>query len=343
MLLLVGTGGVWALVNRPWEPQRTAVTVESITARPAARILAVNGRIAPHAQVEINSTVGGRVTFVSFNEGSEVSEGAPLVTIDDTQQRAALAQARSQLDAAQAQQKQAELDLDRATALGDSISRKTLDDARLAVETARNEVDRLDALLTQMQGLLDEYVVKAPFAGTVLSRGVDAGQVVSSSTPLALFADISSLLGEASVDELYASEVHRGLPAKARPAGHSQVIDGEVTYVSPRVDPTTGGRLVRVTLPGAGKLGLPVGMTVTLNIIVEQREDAITIPRSALTPTDGPAVYVVEAGKAVLKPIQYIEWPSDRLIVTQGLSQGQTLIADSKEVTSEGALVATRE
>ncbi|RYE09728.1 MAG: efflux RND transporter periplasmic adaptor subunit [Hyphomicrobiales bacterium] len=343
LLLVVAAGIGWALVTRPWEPKPTLVAIETVTAGPASRVLAVNGRVEPEKKVEISSTVNGRVATVPVIEGDEVAAGEPLLTVDDTQQRATVSQANSQLDAAQSQIQQAQLNLDRAVALGDSISQKQVDDLRFAVETAQKEADRLAALVQQTQDLLDEYVVRAPFSGSVLSRGADPGQVVSSSTSLFLFADLSSLLGEASVDELYASEVRRGLPVKARPAGHAQIIDGEVSYISPRVDSSTGGRLVRVTLPGGGDLDLPVGLTVTLNIIVEQRDDAVTIPRSALADIEEPAVYVIEAGKAVLKPVQYIDWPSDRLIVLQGLANGETLIVDGKAVKAEGALVAARE
>src|SRR5690606_19655645 len=105
----------------------------------------------------------------------------------------------SQLDAAEAQRDKAQMDLNRAEGLRDSVSQKALDDARLAVAAAQKEVDRLVSLLDQAQDLLAEYTIKAPFDGTILSRGADPGQVVSSSTALLLIANLTSLYGEASV------------------------------------------------------------------------------------------------------------------------------------------------
>ncbi len=335
--------GAWALTSRPWETRPAVVAVETVTPGPASRVLAVNGRIMPAEQVEISSTVTGRVLRVAVEEGEAVTKGTPLLVIDDTQQRTAVAQVRSQLDAAEAQRNQAQLDLERAQALRDSVSRKSLDDARLALDTAQKEVDRLASLLEQTEALLAEYTVEAPFDGTILSRGADPGQVVSNSTALFLLADLSTLMAEASVDELYASEVHRGLPVKARPAGRAGLLDGEVSYVSPRVDASTGGRLVRVALPGAGELALPVGLTVMLNIIVEESPDAITIPRSALIGGGEPSVYLVEDGKAMRRPIQYIDWPSERLMITAGLASGDMLVVDSRLVKGEGAPVAPRQ
>ena len=77
-----------------------------------------------------------------------------------------------------------------------------------------------------------------------------------------------------------------------------------------------------------------------LNIIVDRRENAITIPRGALVAGDRPAVYLMENGRAVLRAVQYIDWPSDRLMLTAGLTGGETLVLDSKLVKAEGALVA---
>lgn len=342
-LAVTGLGGAWVALNRPWEPKPTIVSVETVMLGPASRVLAINGRVVPAQQVEISSTIGGRVATVAVEEGDEVSKGEPLLAIDETQQSAAVAQTRAQVDDARARLMQAQMDYDRAKALGDSISEKALDDARFAVETAHNDVDRLEAQLEQAQSLLSEYTVRAPFDGTVLTRGADPGQVVNSSTSLFLFAELSTLHGEASIDELYASEVHRGLRVVARPAGHSRTIDGEVIYVSPRVDASTGGRLVRVSIPGADDLGLPVGLTVMLNILVEERSDAITIPRTAIIDSGLPAVYVIEGAKAVSKPVQFIDWPSDRLIVTSGLSAGDVLVSQSSKVQGDGALVAAKE
>lgn len=340
LVLAAGAGAAWAIVNQPWVPKPTAVAAESVRSGPASRVLAINGRVVPARQVEISSTISGRVARVAVAEGDRVAAGTLLLTLDDTQQVAAVAEAQSQVEAAKSKLTQAQQANERAKGLGDSISQKALDDARFAAQSAKDDLSRVEALLVQAKTRLAEYAVRAPFDGTVLSSGADPGQVVGSSTSLFLFADLTELNAEASVDELYAAEVHRGHRAIARPVGHTGTIEGGVQYVSPRVDASTGGRLVRVSLPGAGELSLPVGLTVMLNILVDSKLDAITIPRSALLDGDAPAVYVIEQGKAVRRAVDFIDWPSERLIVTSGLGGGEVLVADSKSVKAEGALLA---
>ena len=150
------------------------------------------------------------------------------------------------------------------------------------------------------------------------------------------------LRAEASVDEIYSAEIQRGLKAKLQPSGYNRVLTGEVSFVSPTVDSSTGGRLVRVAIDDIDGLALPTGLTVNINIAIKEETSAITVPRTAIVSSDGdPGVFVIEAGKAVLKPIEYVDWPSSRLIVTSGLSAGEVLIIDAKGVNG-GALVTQK-
>src|SRR5690606_12964014 len=114
-----------------------------------------------------------------------------------------------------------------------------------------------------------------PFDGTVLIQAVDQGQVVSPSTVLFTFADLEQLEAEASVDEIYSADLRRGLAALLRPSGHNTTLEGTLAFVAPRVDTATGGRLVRIAIEDAAGLRLPTGLTVNINIVVEEVLEAI--------------------------------------------------------------------
>lgn len=332
----------WIVLNRPWEPRPLVVATEVATPAPASRVLAVNGRIEPVLQVDVKPSVGGQIKDVAAEEGHVFKAGDILATLDDSQQRAVVAQSASALDAANAQLQQAKTNLDRSKSLGESIARKDLDAAQLAYDTAQNDVSRLSAARDQALSLLAEYVIRAPFDGTILSRGIDPGQVVDPSTVLFAFADLTHLRAEASIDELYSAQIARGLKTTLQPSGYGRILSGSVSFVSPTVDTSTGGRLVRVSIDDAGGLTLPVGLTVTLNITVDQQSAAITVPRSAIVASDkGPAVFVIDNGRAALKPIEYIDWPAARVIVTSGLTAGTVIITDAKNIVA-GSLVSAK-
>ena len=340
--LVVAAAVLWALIGRPWEARPVEVPVETVMPGPATRVLAVNGHITPKHQVDISSTVSGRILAVAASEGDAFNPEEVLATLDSEQQRAAVAQASAALDGARATLNQAQVNYDRALALGENISRRDLDTQKLALQTAHDDVKRLTAARDQAQSLLGQYEVRAPFGGTVLIRAVDPGQVVAPSTVLFTFADLVRLEAEASVDEIYSADVRRGLAARLQPSGHNAVLDGTVDFVAPKVDTTTGGRLVRVAINDLAGLQLPIGLTVNINIVVEEVAEAVTVPRVAIV-TEGNAsfVYIVEGGAAVRRTVEYVDWPAERLIVTSGLAAGDVVIIDPGEV-SEGDRVAAQ-
>ena len=319
----------WVAFARPWEVKPVAVATETVKAGPASRVLAVNGRVAAQTQVTVKPTVAGQIRTVPVKEGDVVKAGDVLATIDDSQQQAAVAQTGAALEASIAQLQQARTHLDRAQGLGDAISRKDLETAQVALQTAQNDVERLTGAKNQATSLLGQYTIRAPFDGSVLTRGVDPGQVVDSSTALFAFADLLHLRAEATVDELYAAEIRRGLKVKLQPSGYNTTLDAEVSFVSPTVDTTTGGREVRAAIGDTGGLTLPVGLNINVNIVVAEKPDAITLPRTAIITRAGVStVLVVENGKAVERAIEYIDWPSARLVITSGLKDGDVVITE---------------
>lgn len=343
-LAVLAAGGVWLGALRPWEARPASVATERAEAGPVRRVLAVNGRIAPQAQVSVQATVPGRVATVLVREGDRVEAGAVLATLDDAQQASAVSQASAALEGSIAQVQAAKASFERAKSLGDAISRKDYEAARVALQTAQNDVERLSAARNQAESLLGQYTIRAPFTGTVLTRGVDPGQVVSASTVLFAFADLEHVRAEASVDELYSAQFRRGLAARLEPSGYNRILAGTVSFVSPTVDPATGGRAVRVDIEDTMGLVLPIGLTVNLNIVVAEAARAITVPRAAiLDPRGAPAVLVVKDGMAVRRPVEFIDWPAARLIVTSGLAEGDRVITDAGKVPAGSAVAPMAE
>ncbi len=122
-------------------------------------------------------------------------------------------------------QQQAEAALSRATALGVNVARVTQEDAKRSLQQAQRETGRLQALYDQAQFQLTRYKITAPIAGTILTRSVEPGQVIDLSTPLFTLADLSDLIVETDVDEVYATQIKSGMPALLRLAGDQLIVD----------------------------------------------------------------------------------------------------------------------
>jgi len=293
----------------------------------------VNGRIAAVHSVDIRALVGGTLGDLPVAEGDTVDEGDMLARIDSAGQQAVVRQAVAGLDAALVAEARARDALDRAEALGVNISRTEREAAERALMTARQDVARATAQVDQAQVQLEDHTMRAPMAGTVLSLNVEPGQAIDPATVLMTIADLDRLIVETDVDEAYATQIREGQSATLQLSGEAETREGRVGFVSQRVDPDTGGLAVKLSFDQP--LRAPVGLTVTTNIVVERHEDAITAPRAAIE--DG-AVYVVVDGLALRRPVSVIDWPAERLVVTEGLAPGDVLITDA-EGLSEGRMV----
>lgn len=338
VLIVVGAGG-YAGYARPWETRPLKVKTEMLALGPASQVLAVNGRVAAKRSVVLRPTVQARLMTVSVGEGDSVTAGQLIAELDDVEPRALVDQAMAALEAGVSRRDQAQGNLERTQALGDNVTRTTLNDAQVALNVADNEVTRLRALLAQAQNQLAQYQFRAPFDGVVLASAAEAGQIVDPQTELFTIADLRDLLVETDVDELYSAKVHKGLRALLKPAGGTTAQGGVVSFAAPTVDPLTGGRAVKISFDAP--VDLPIGLTVNANIIVAASDSALSIPRGALR-TDGTRAYVLvdEGGIARERDVQFVDWPADRLEVASGLSAGDVVILEPEKVKVGQAVAA---
>ncbi|MRH22237.1 efflux RND transporter periplasmic adaptor subunit [Rhodovulum strictum] len=326
-LVLAGGAGLGFFLQ-PWASSPVVVAVETVTLAPVTRILAVNGRIEALHSVDVRAQVGGTLADLSVVEGDSVQSGGIVARIDSTAQQAVLRQAMAGLDAALVAQAQAQATLERTRALGANVARTVLENAETAVQSAAQEAARMTALVDQAQIQLGNFTIRAPMTGTVLALNADPGQTIDPSTVLMTIADLGQLTVETDVDEAYATQLRADMPAVLQLTGETAKREGRVSYVSQRVDAATGGLAVKLVFDEP--VTAPVGLTVTANIVIDRRDAALTVPRTAVVTGDGrPAVLVVSDGIARLRPVTVIDWPAARLIVTEGLVPGDALILDA--------------
>jgi hypothetical protein len=85
------------------------------------------------------------------------------------------------------------------------------------------------------------------------------------------------------------------------------------------------------------------GLTADVNLIIERREQALTVARSAILGRDGTGrVLRVRNGEVEISPIEFIEWPSERVIVLSGVAAGEQLLASPRpDLVGERVLPTT--
>jgi RND family efflux transporter MFP subunit len=195
---------------------------------------------------------GGIVRQVLVEPGDWVRAGQVMAIVDRSvqqQQAAALAAAILQN---RADAELAASNLSRAKALVGRgfISKADIDTKRAALDAANARVAVAQAQLKQQQALIGRLDVRAPTGGLVLTRAVEAGQIVGAGTlPLFRVAENGAMELQARLAEADLARLHVGAPATVTPVGTTRGIAGRIWQVSPIIDPTTRQGMVRIALP----------------------------------------------------------------------------------------------
>lgn len=304
------------------------VPVVGVERGPVERVLSVVGRIAPKQEVNVRAEQPGQVIELLKDESDSVTAGEIIARVAAEEEVATLGASRAEAAALAAELKRAQNQLSRTRELREKgfVSSQALDDGLAEVDALRARLAAAEAAERQLAVRAEKFVIRAPIDGLVLARPVDPGQVVSTDTSL---FDIGSesLEIEAEADEYYADALQLGQAAKIRAAGASEVFDAIVTEIAPRVDPTNGGRLVRLDTPAVAASLLP-GRTIYVSIVIERLADAISVPRSAVRLLGGQyQVLAVVDNQVSVLPVQVLDWPGQRVIITEGLAGTETVIA----------------
>jgi macrolide-specific efflux system membrane fusion protein len=274
-VVVVAAGGAaaWWLLRPP--AATAAPVVVSVTSSTQRQTVAATGTVEPAAQADLDFAVSGEVTEVLVAEGDQVTAGQALATVDDTLLRAQLTAAQARLDAAE---ERADGDTDDAAA-----------DA--AVVSAESEV-------AAAQEAVDQATLTSPMAGTVAAVTLEAGDRVTEGGAAgaqgeesAQFTVVSTrtFVVTANVGSADVDEVAQGLAADITPVGADEPVPGTVRTVGLVAEAdSSGAATFPVTVDVTGERDdLYAGSSATVEIVVDEREDVLTVPSLALHTEDG--------------------------------------------------------
>jgi RND family efflux transporter MFP subunit len=172
------------------------------------------------------------------------------------------------------------------------------------VETAEAAWRSTDAQNAAAAKRLADATVRAPFAGTVSRRAVQAGDRVASGDPMFTVVNTSVLEFEASVPTEYIASVKPGARVRLSVTGYTAgELGGEVARVNATADPATRQVQVYVRVPNR-KGELVGGLFASGDIVTNQSHEALSVPAPAIR-TEGDATYaiVIEAGRLARRAI----------------------------------------
>ena len=337
-------------------PRATPVTITPVVTMELTDRIEATGQLVARDHAEIAAEVSGQVTEILVDEGRPVRAGEPVLRIDPERRNLERDSARARVDEARAALREQERGFRRIAELRERgvASEEQYDQADTARKLASSRLAAAQAELGVLERALRDASVAAPFDGFVARRIVGRGEYVSPGDKLFELVALDPIEVEFHLPEVDSSRVATGQVVDVRVAPFpDETFDGQVTVVSPTIDPRSRTLRVKAQLPNPeGRL--KPGLFARIDLGVALRPDVpMVLEEAILQRAEGAIVFrsvagdrvervAVETGTHYAGHVEIVKGlaPGD-LVVSRGgdrLSDGQTVLARNPD----GTLVAPR-
>jgi multidrug efflux pump subunit AcrA (membrane-fusion protein) len=216
---------------------------------------------------------------------------------------------------------------------------------RLLREGARQEVREgsqaklreMEAILEQERTRLQNAKIVAPFRGEVSRKHLDAGALVSPSTPLVSLVHTETLKIVANVLEKDIPLLKAGMKAKIRTESYpGRVFEGRVEKINSALELSTRTLQAEVYIHNADR-SLKPGMFANVEVVLLEKPQTLVIPREAVIAAGSEiSVFVVEGKQAVRKPITLGYEQDQSVEILNGLNEGDQVIIKGQQLIKDG-------
>lgn len=317
ILLLAAAGLGFVKLRPPTYPVAHPARGEAVQA------VFATGSVEASVMVPIAARATARLLEMNVDEGSDVKKGEVLARLEDKDLLDALDEAKAREAYAEKLFRSYSQLVTRGT-----ITRNNYNQAQADWEAAKAAVARLATQADYMK-------LAAPADGTIVRRDGEIGQLIPLNQPVFWMACCAPLRVSAEVDEEDIPLVKPGQNVLIRAdAFPGKIFKGTVTSITPKGDEVA--RSFRVRIGFAEEVPFKIGMTAEANILTSKKENALLIPRTALS---GDTIWVVENGKAASRPVKTGIRGQEQVEITQGLDETDRVIVKPNGALRAGMLI----
>jgi RND family efflux transporter MFP subunit len=318
--------------------------------------ISANGYVVARTKASVSSKILGRLAWIGVTEGSRVTKGDIIARLESADYDAAAGAARANAASAEAQLTQAKRDVQRTQALrrDNLVAESELENAQTKVDVLAAELGAAKAQARLAEVNMENTNVRAPFAGTVLRKDAEVGEIVAPSsagggltrTAIVTMADLQTLEVEVDVNEAYIAQVRNGQGARITLDAYPDTsFSGNVRQVVPTADRQKATVLVKVAILDRDPRILPE-MGAKVVFTAREGNPAVATARRVLVPSaavvqsaNGASVWVVENGTVRRVSVDPGTARGDRLEIRHGLSGGESLVLEPPASLKDGAKV----
>ena len=309
-------------------PPTVPVEAAKVETGPMSERITAVGSLRSDEAVIVRSEVAGRVVEIGFEEGRAVEKGAVLLKLDDSLNRAEVADAQARLELAKRNFSRTE------ELFGNKVATARSHDE------ARSSLDVGTATLELAKVRLEKTRLAAPFSGIVGLRLVSIGDYITVGQDLFNLEDIDPIKVDFRVTERYLSAVKPGQAVEINVDAYpGRVFKGEVFAIDPRVDAAGRSVVIRARISNQEQLLRP-GLFARVALILEIKPDALTIPEQALMPRGADQfVYKVVDGKVQQMKVTIGTRRDGRVEIVDGLGRDDVVVTAGHQKIRDGGAV----
>ncbi|HJU66187.1 MAG TPA: efflux RND transporter periplasmic adaptor subunit, partial [Gemmatimonadaceae bacterium] len=304
---------------------------------------ALSGSLAPELEATVRAEIAGAVLQTSVEAGQSVPKGTIMARIDDTALRDNYISAQSEVRTAEQSVQVARRNAERAASLAQAgaIADRDLEQANWNATNAASQLASARARLALAQEQVSRTRVRAPFAGIISEKSVNAGDVVQPGVEMFTVVDPSSMRLEASVPAEELGALRVGAPVTFTVSGYpGRTFEGKVSRINPTADPATRQVRILVSLPNANRT-LVAGLFAEGRVSSETREGLVA-PMSAVDIRGlRPTVVRLRGGRVERAEVQLglRDEAAEAVEISAGVAAGDTLLLGAAQGISQGTRV----
>ncbi len=313
--------------KRPEEPAIPVAVSQAVTGSISSYYRAT-ATLEAEKEAEILARVTGVVETLMAEEGDLVSEGDPLLKVDNDEYRYRLEQAEASTANLQSRFDRMEMMMQEELATEEEF------------QTVRSELASAKAAEGLARLALSHTTVKAPFSGRVISRLVDEGQNLTAGDPILVMADFDPLLARVHVPSREFNKLQQNQTVNLVLDSSGDLLSGRIKLISPVIDPTSGTIKITIEVPDY-PAGTRPGDFAQVQIVTEKRDGATLVPRIAVLTDKGESVVYTladpENPTAERRVVEVGFTDDQRAQILSGLTVGDQVVVKGQRSLKNGS------
>jgi RND family efflux transporter MFP subunit len=295
-------------------------------------------------RVLLSFEMPGKINVINFEEGDYVNKGDVLAEIDSSDIDAQIKSQEAEINKINASLKNQQIVVDRYATLLENgyVSQSVFDNADTELAVLMQNLESAKAVLDNLNIKKDKYKIVTSITGLVQSRNYSVGDVVDYNKVVFDVVDNSKLMIVASFPEYLLPVLNSGLQAIVSFTSSDLLLETKIKEIKPVINDETRNVEALIEVKNGEDYNLKVGSTVRVEVTIDNIENAILVPNSAVVLRNvGHVVYIVDKTVNKVKQIKVTVGQSKNgmIHIIKGVSEGDLIVSEGAGFLTNGAEV----